>query len=96
MGILSEYRGMGIGTRLVTAAIEDALSKGITRIELDVYASNTRAIALYRKMGFVEVCRKVKARCLDGQYDGNIVMALITTGTEPPPPPRRSPVPGSP
>lgn len=78
MGMLPEYRGMHLGTRLITETIADALNKGMIRIDLEVFSSNARAIALYRKMGFVEEGRKRRARLLDGAYDDTLVMALVT------------------
>ena len=77
MGLLPEYRGRHIGTRLITATLADALDKGMTRIDLEVFASNTPAIALYRKTGFVEEGRKRRARILDGIPDDALVMALL-------------------
>ncbi|HPT17335.1 MAG TPA: GNAT family N-acetyltransferase [Kiritimatiellia bacterium] len=79
IGILPEYRGRKIGARLLAAAIADAFQKGITRIELEVFAANARAHALYRKFGFVEEGRKRHARCLDGIYEDSICMALFKT-----------------
>jgi ribosomal protein S18 acetylase RimI-like enzyme len=55
MAVAPAARGMGLGTRLVEAAIMQARAAGARRVEL---LSNTRlaaAIALYRKLGFVEV-----------------------------------------
>ncbi|MBC7813015.1 MAG: GNAT family N-acetyltransferase, partial [Burkholderiales bacterium] len=52
MGVLASYRGRGIGKRLMLDAIADARSKGIERVELEVYASNKPAIELYKKVGF--------------------------------------------
>ena len=77
MGLLPPYRGRGIGARLALAALERAAAQGLDRIELEVYASNTRAIALYERLGFV--CEGVKraARRLDGQVDNNVLMARI-------------------
>lgn len=77
IGIVPEYRGRKIGARLLTAAIADAFQKGITRIELEVFAANARAIALYRKFGFVEEGRKRQARCLDGVSEDSLCMALL-------------------
>ncbi len=82
MGLLPAYRGRKLGARLMSETIADAISKGITRIDLEVFASNTPALALYRKMGFVEEGRKRRARFLDGVYDDNVVMALIVPDTE--------------
>ena len=85
MGVIPEYRGMGIGQRLLEATMADAFSKGIERIEMEAFASNEAAICLYRKMGFVEEGRKRKARFLDGNYDDFILMALLgeKPGVEP-------------
>jgi RimJ/RimL family protein N-acetyltransferase len=55
------------------------------RIELDVFASNKAAIALYLKLGFVTEGVKRRARKLDGEYDDNVFMALIDAITGVPP-----------
>ena len=52
IGMLAEARGRGLGRRLMTEAIEAAWLRGMERIELEVFASNTRAIALYEALGF--------------------------------------------
>ena len=52
MGLLPSYRGRGIGERLIRASIDAARAAGFERIELSVYGRNTRAMALYRKVGF--------------------------------------------
>lgn len=80
MGVVSSRRRQGIGGRLLIAAIEDAFSKGVERIELEVFASNSAAIGLYRSHGFEEEGRKRKARCLDGRYDDIVLMALFGQG----------------
>ncbi len=75
--ILPEYRGQKIGARLLAATIADAFEKGLTRIELEVFAANARALALYKKFGFVEEGRKRHAHCLDGAYEDSICMVLL-------------------
>ena len=77
MGLLPDYRGRGLGRRLGEVAIAAAISAGMERIELDVFASNETAIALYRRLGFVVEGVKVKSRKLDDVYDDNVFMALI-------------------
>jgi RimJ/RimL family protein N-acetyltransferase len=79
MGLLAAYRGQGIGRRLATAAIEAARAAGMERIELEVLASNTTAIQLYEKLGFVHEGVKRRARHLDGVWDDNVLMALLAT-----------------
>ena len=77
MGLLPGYRGRGLGRELAVHAIEAARRIDIERIELEVFASNTAAIALYRSLGFVTEGTKRRARKLDGEYDDNVVMALL-------------------
>src|SRR5437879_135736 len=52
MGLLPGYRGRGLGRQLVAQAVRAARKAGIERIELEVFASNERAIGLYRESGF--------------------------------------------
>jgi ribosomal protein S18 acetylase RimI-like enzyme len=83
IGVIKTYRRKGIGEQLIKKAITDAFSKGIKRIELEVFASNTEATALYQKLGFQTEGRKRNARYLDGVYDDIIVMALLKKEAEP-------------
>jgi ribosomal protein S18 acetylase RimI-like enzyme len=47
-------RGRGVGESLVTAVIEWARQERSSRVDLAVYESNERALALYRRCGFVD------------------------------------------
>jgi ribosomal protein S18 acetylase RimI-like enzyme len=76
MGVRKNYRGRKIGRRLIEATIEKAGAIGLEKIELSVYAANVAAIALYRKLGFVEEGRKRRGRLVDGIYDEVVLMAL--------------------
>lgn len=77
MGVLKEYRGQGIGTKLLEEILSVARDRSLERVELDVYASNVTAIRLYDKFKFQVVGRKHKARKLDASYEDIIVMALL-------------------
>lgn len=77
MGLLAHIRGHGVGRRLAQATIDAATSRGIERIELEVFATNVRAIRLYERLGFVHEGMRRQARKLDGVYDDNVLMALI-------------------
>ncbi len=76
MGLLPEMRGLGLGLRLIRATLDAAREAGIEQVTLHVFARNTRALALYRKAGFREVGRHVRAKKLDGQYDDNVIMDI--------------------
>lgn len=77
MGLLPSVRGRGIGRRLAQAAIASAVEHGAERIELEVFASNARAIALYERLGFAREGVKRRARKLDGIVDDSVMMALL-------------------
>jgi len=48
-----EYRGQGIGTRLLEYVIQQARAEGVLRITLLTDLQNDNAQDLYRKLGFV-------------------------------------------
>ncbi len=77
MGVRKDYRRLGIGTRLLECSLCAASELGLERIELEVFASNTPAIRLYEKAGFVIEGVKKKGRKLDGEYDDLVQMALL-------------------
>lgn len=77
MGIVEEHRGKGIGEALMRAALEQARRAGMKRVELTVRADNERAIALYRKIGFVDEGVKRKAIFVDGRYIDVVCMAVL-------------------
>lgn len=78
IGLIPAWRGKGVGERLMRAAIADAQSKGITRIELTVYEPNQNAAALYKKLGFETEGLLRKGVCLKGEYHNVIPMALLS------------------
>ncbi|WP_183085234.1 GNAT family N-acetyltransferase [Trinickia fusca] len=77
MGVLAAYRGKGIGTRLLSRTLEHARSIGVKRVDLEVRADNTAAIALYTSAGFKLEGRKSMGLFLGGQYHDTIEMGLI-------------------
>ncbi|MED3572737.1 GNAT family protein [Cytobacillus praedii] len=73
IGILEEYTGQGIGTKLFQSLDRWARTNDILRIELTVVIENFAGIALYKKMGFeVEGVKRnsiiVKGEILDQYY----------------------------
>lgn len=55
IGVAPEARSQGIGRRLIEQAIAFARETGAHYINLHVDTANTRAIALYSRLGFVNV-----------------------------------------
>ena len=55
--IRQAFRGQGLGERLVRRVIDDAREIGYQRIMLDTLPFLTTAIAMYRRLGFVDTPR---------------------------------------
>lgn len=71
------WQEKGIGKQLMEKLIEWAKnSSTIEKIELKVRASNTRAISLYKKMGFREEGRLKKRVKVKDRYFDDLIMAL--------------------
>lgn len=68
MGLLPEFRGQGLGTKLLSSVLDHAKKFGLEKVELNVYTSNAPAVALYKKFGFEQEGLIKKYRKLDGQY----------------------------
>ena len=77
MGIIPPYRGQGLGRRLIEATLQAAREAGLERVELSVHADNSRAIALYEKVGFVREGLARRSVRIDGCYKDAIHMAII-------------------
>jgi RimJ/RimL family protein N-acetyltransferase len=77
MGIVEGYRGRGIGTALIRAALDAAREQGLKRIELQVRESSISAMALFEKVGFVKEGVMRKHAFVDGVYENSILMALL-------------------
>jgi RimJ/RimL family protein N-acetyltransferase len=77
MGVVPEWRGQSVGRRLLDATLAEARRVGFKRIELDVYADNARAIALYEQAGFVREGVMLDASLIDGVYRDAILMAIV-------------------
>jgi RimJ/RimL family protein N-acetyltransferase len=78
MMVARDWRGRGVGTALMEHAIAWAGEQGLHKLSLEVFAHNDAAIALYRKLGFVEEGRRVKQfRRANGELWDGIVMGLL-------------------
>jgi len=77
VGLLPQFRGQGIGTKLIRSALAAARAYGLHRIELTVREHNTGAIALYKKEGFVIEGVQRDAILVDGVYENVVCMAVL-------------------
>ncbi|MCL6458402.1 MAG: GNAT family N-acetyltransferase, partial [Gorillibacterium sp.] len=49
------YRGLGIGSLLLNAVYEDALTRGYSKVRLDCFSWNESVYRYYRSLGYAEV-----------------------------------------
>jgi RimJ/RimL family protein N-acetyltransferase len=78
MMVAAGWRGRGIGTALLVDAIAWARQRGLHKLSLGVFPSNEPALALYRKLGFVEEGRRVKhIRRVSGELWDLVEMGLL-------------------
>lgn len=73
VAVVEEHQGKGVGSRLVLTGHEEMAKKGATETYLEVRVTNTKAIALYERLGYKSTGK------LEGYYkDGEA--ALVMTG----------------
>jgi RimJ/RimL family protein N-acetyltransferase len=67
---------LGVGAALLQVLLDWAKAEpDLERIELSVFAHNEGAIRLYRKLGFVEEARLLRAfKLADGSYYDEVMM----------------------
>ena len=77
VSVLKDYWGLSIGKALTEACIECARNAGYVQLELSVVAENTRAISLYKSLGFSEYGRNPKGfKSRTGGYQELVYMML--------------------
>jgi RimJ/RimL family protein N-acetyltransferase len=77
MGIENEFRSQGIGTKLLTSALDWARDqKQIHWIDLGVFAQNQAARNLYRKFGFQETQTVIDAIRIQSESIDDVQMTL--------------------
>lgn len=77
IGIAADHRGAGLGTALIECTVDWCYRQGFVRLELSVFATNERAISLYRGFGFVEEGRRRGKYLIDGKYVDEVIMGRI-------------------
>src|SRR5208283_1937069 len=55
-----EFRGLGIGSRMLQYTEEWAREHEFRQLETSVFTTNKRSLNLFRKAGFLNECTKVK------------------------------------
>ncbi|MGZ4199012.1 MAG: N-acetyltransferase family protein [Thermoleophilia bacterium] len=97
MSVGADYRGIGVGSALLEAALAWAASVGYVKVVLSAFPHNKRAIIFYERHGFtLEGCR-ARQFLRDGRYLDELIMGrLIATAAVEQAPAEALAVPGAP
>ncbi|WHY03368.1 GNAT family N-acetyltransferase [Neobacillus sp. DY30] len=68
LGVLEDYRGQDISTKIFNKVSEWAKEVGISRLGLTVIKNNNKAFNLYRKMGFVLEGERIQSLKINGEF----------------------------
>ena len=77
MGLLPEFRGQGLGGRLIRQTLAAARVFRLNRVELSVRENNAGAIALYKRVGFEIEGLQRNATRVEGVYENVVLMATL-------------------
>jgi ribosomal-protein-alanine N-acetyltransferase len=80
LGVHPQYQRQGFGSQMLVHAINSAKALGAMMIYLEVRETNTRAIALYQKMNFIQIgTRKDYYPAFEGRENGLIYARDLAT-----------------
>jgi len=74
IAVLPSYRGKGLGKQLMRVLIAEGKRMGLRLLMLHCFENNTVALALYKKLGFIECGVLPDAFTYRGQYVGDVTL----------------------
>ena len=82
IGMHPQFRGLGIGTRLMLEAEENLRAKGVKEISLEVIEGNDSAQRLYEKLGYTATRKFLTAEGKPSRFEGYDAKPSPATMTE--------------
>jgi putative acetyltransferase len=84
MAVMADWRGRGVGSALLSTALDWARAQGFHKLTLQLWPHNTAALRLYQKFGFVDEGRLHRHyRRRNGELWDALVMGLVLDTTSP-------------
>ena len=80
--VARDWRGKGVGARLLAAVVARARATGFHKIVLAALASNRAGEALYTKLGFRRVGVYREQGLLDGRWTDVLIMDRLLSGPD--------------
>ncbi len=78
VALFPDYRGQGIGTRLMRLAETQAIAQGFTKLSLIVFEQNAKAKHLYDRLGYREIDRRAIVPHALIHYTGDAILMVKT------------------
>lgn len=78
--IAKEFRGRGLGKRMLNHLISAAKERGYTYVEARVFEHNPASLALHENLGFKRVGVQNRIANLDGKWFNNVILSLQLEG----------------
>ncbi|EGN98010.1 hypothetical protein SERLA73DRAFT_55712, partial [Serpula lacrymans var. lacrymans S7.3] len=79
ISMLPRYWNKGYGTEASRFMVDYAFKAlGLNRVSLSVHEGNAGAMAMYKKIGFVEEGRKRRANWVEGHWEDTINMGVLS------------------
>lgn len=75
--LMKDFRGLGIGTRMLQYTIEWAREKGFKKLEASIFTTNKRSLNLFSKAGFVEDGTRRKQIRVGKNYIDEVYMGMF-------------------
>ncbi len=72
VGVLPDYRGKGLGIKLMNRQVKDSIVAGAIKMTLEARISNNVAINMYKKIGFTEV--GIRKRYYEDNNEDAVIM----------------------
>ena len=76
VALLPEYRGSGIGSKVMAIADEQAKEKSLSKLNLVVFEQNKGARSLYERLGYKEVAREPVVPHKLIHCDGDVILMV--------------------
>ena len=76
VAVYPDCRGGGIGNRLLARAMSDAKQQGFSEASLVVFEQNSRAVALYQRLGFEVVARRPVVPHALVRHSGDLLLMM--------------------
>jgi RimJ/RimL family protein N-acetyltransferase len=74
--ISPDYRNIGVGQNLIQEALLAAPEKGFEKVTLSCFHTNTNALNVYKKMGFIQTGSRKNQFKLNSTYYDEILMEI--------------------